>query len=206
MAPAKFEAPTARASPSTTPPRVGRASTCGLQELYGLSVHPAVAGGKAPLTLALLSPAHRPIQLTKDLPGFWRGSWSEVRKEMRGRYPQARLAGRPGVGCADNPGQAARLGAGGRQCFFSTASAFLSIFASSAFDIRPAFTAWLARALALRGVRLVLYRIFALVRLGEFRLRNALAGRRCPVRPWFVPPAARNTPRGRSGFRQAVAA
>jgi len=59
-----------------------------VQELYGLTVHPAVASGRAPLILALLSPAHRPIQLTSDLPGFWRGAWSEVRKQMRGRYPK----------------------------------------------------------------------------------------------------------------------
>ncbi len=57
-----------------------------VQELYGLDVHPTIGG--APLTLALLSPAHRPIQLTQDLPGFWRGSWSDVRKDMRGRYPK----------------------------------------------------------------------------------------------------------------------
>jgi ATP-dependent helicase HrpB len=59
-----------------------------VQEVYGLTEHPAVAGGRAPLTLALLSPAHRPIQTTKDLPGFWRGSWRDVRSEMRGRYPR----------------------------------------------------------------------------------------------------------------------
>ncbi len=59
-----------------------------VQELFGLSVHPMLAEGRVPLTLALLSPAHRPIQVTKDLPGFWRGSWKEVRSEMRGRYPR----------------------------------------------------------------------------------------------------------------------
>ena len=57
-----------------------------VQELFGLARHPMVGG--VPLTLALLSPAHRPIQLTRDLPGFWRGSWSDVRKDMRGRYPK----------------------------------------------------------------------------------------------------------------------
>jgi ATP-dependent helicase HrpB len=57
-----------------------------VQELYGLAEHPTVAG--TPLTLALLSPAHRPIQLTKDLPGFWKGSWKDVRSDMRGRYPK----------------------------------------------------------------------------------------------------------------------
>jgi ATP-dependent helicase HrpB len=59
-----------------------------VQELYGLSDHPRVAGGRAPLTLHLLSPAHRPIQITRDLPGFWKGSWAAVRSEMRGRYPK----------------------------------------------------------------------------------------------------------------------
>jgi ATP-dependent helicase HrpB len=59
-----------------------------VQELYGLSQHPMLAKGRAPLTLELLSPAHRAIQTTCDLPGFWSGSWSEVKKEMRGRYPR----------------------------------------------------------------------------------------------------------------------
>jgi ATP-dependent helicase HrpB len=59
-----------------------------VQELYGLAQHPALAGGRAPLTLHLLSPAHRPIQITKDLPGFWRGSWASVKTEMKGRYPR----------------------------------------------------------------------------------------------------------------------
>jgi ATP-dependent helicase HrpB len=59
-----------------------------VQELYGLDRHPAIAGGTIPLTLELLSPAHRPIQTTLDLPGFWRGSWAELRAEMRGRYPK----------------------------------------------------------------------------------------------------------------------
>ena len=58
------------------------------QELFGLQRHPALAGGRVPLTLQLLSPAHRPIQITRDLPGFWRGSWAAVRSEMRGRYPR----------------------------------------------------------------------------------------------------------------------
>ena len=59
-----------------------------VQELFGLSAHPALAGGRVPLTLHLLSPAHRPIQITRDLPGFWRGSWAAVKSEMKGRYPR----------------------------------------------------------------------------------------------------------------------
>jgi ATP-dependent helicase HrpB len=59
-----------------------------VQELFGLDTHPSIAGGTVPLTLELLSPAHRPIQTTRDLPGFWRGSWADVRSDMRGRYPR----------------------------------------------------------------------------------------------------------------------
>ena len=59
-----------------------------VQALFGLKTHPSVAEGKVPLTLALTSPAHRPIQITKDLPGFWAGSWKAVRTEMKGRYPR----------------------------------------------------------------------------------------------------------------------
>ncbi|OLP42569.1 ATP-dependent helicase HrpB [Rhizobium oryziradicis] len=59
-----------------------------VQELYGLKQHPTIGGGKLPLLLELTSPAHRPIQTTRDLPGFWAGSWSDVRAEMRGRYPR----------------------------------------------------------------------------------------------------------------------
>jgi ATP-dependent helicase HrpB len=88
LAPAKFEAPTGSRFTIDYAAEGGPRIDVRVQELYGLAAHPHVAGGKVPLTLALLSPAHRPIQLTKDLPGFWRGSWSDVRKEMRGRYPK----------------------------------------------------------------------------------------------------------------------
>ncbi len=59
-----------------------------VQEFYGLDQHPSLAKGKVPLTLELLSPAHRPVQITRDLPGFWRGSWTAVKTEMKGRYPR----------------------------------------------------------------------------------------------------------------------
>ncbi len=59
-----------------------------VQEFYGLEQHPALAKGRVPLTLELLSPAHRPVQITRDLPGFWRGSWAAVKTEMKGRYPR----------------------------------------------------------------------------------------------------------------------
>jgi len=59
-----------------------------VQELFGVTRHPAIMAGRVPLALVLLSPAGRPIQTTADLPGFWAGSWAEVRAEMRGRYPR----------------------------------------------------------------------------------------------------------------------
>ncbi|WP_321448724.1 ATP-dependent helicase HrpB [uncultured Cohaesibacter sp.] len=59
-----------------------------VQELFGLDTHPAIMGGKLPLLLHLLSPAQRPIQVTRDLPGFWRGSWKDVKTDMRGQYPK----------------------------------------------------------------------------------------------------------------------
>jgi ATP-dependent helicase HrpB len=59
-----------------------------LQELFGLAATPRVAGGAVPVTLHLLSPAHRPVQVTQDLAGFWRTSYFDVRKELRGRYPK----------------------------------------------------------------------------------------------------------------------
>jgi ATP-dependent helicase HrpB len=59
-----------------------------LQEVFGLADTPRLVGGRVPVTLKLLSPARRPVQVTRDLAGFWRGSYAEVRKEMRGRYPK----------------------------------------------------------------------------------------------------------------------
>ena len=59
-----------------------------LQEMFGLTRHPTVGPGKLPLLIELLSPARRPVQTTADLPGFWASSYSDVRKDMRGRYPK----------------------------------------------------------------------------------------------------------------------
>lgn len=66
----------------------GPTLTCRPQALFGLAAHPHVAEGRVPLILSLTSPAGRPIQTTRDLPGFWSGSWAAVAKEMRGRYPR----------------------------------------------------------------------------------------------------------------------
>jgi ATP-dependent helicase HrpB len=57
-------------------------------ELYGLNAHPTVGNGKIPLLIHLLSPAHKPVQITRDLVGFWHGSYKDVRIEMKGRYPR----------------------------------------------------------------------------------------------------------------------
>jgi len=59
-----------------------------LQELFGARETPSVLDGRVPLVIHLLSPAHRPVQVTRDLPGFWRSSYADVRKDLRGRYPR----------------------------------------------------------------------------------------------------------------------
>jgi ATP-dependent helicase HrpB len=87
-APAHFVAPTGSTVPVDYEAEGGPSIALRVQELFGLSRHPALAGGQVPLTLHLLSPAHRPIQITRDLPGFWKGSWSAVRADLRGRYPR----------------------------------------------------------------------------------------------------------------------
>ncbi len=86
-------------APSTLPTPSGRSvairydadlptAAVRVQDLFGLRDHPCVARGRVPLVLELLSPADRPVQITRDLPGFWAGSWAAVRKEMAGRYPK----------------------------------------------------------------------------------------------------------------------
>jgi ATP-dependent helicase HrpB len=85
-APARWTAPTGNAFAVDYAAEGGPRVEVRVQEVYGLAEHPRLGGH--PLTLALLSPAHRPIQTTKDLPGFWKGSWKDVRTEMRGRYPR----------------------------------------------------------------------------------------------------------------------
>ena len=87
-APTYFEAPTGSHVPIDYAAEGGPKIAIRLQELFGLDHHPSIAGGKIPLVIELLSPAHRPVQTTRDLPGFWRGSYAAVRSEMRGRYPK----------------------------------------------------------------------------------------------------------------------
>jgi len=88
LAPTDFTAPTGTRAPIDYGAESGPSISIRVQELFGQCVHPSVCGGKIPLTLELLSPAHRPIQVTRDLPGFWAGSWADVKAEMKGRYPK----------------------------------------------------------------------------------------------------------------------
>ncbi|GGD96692.1 DEAD/DEAH box helicase [Aureimonas endophytica] len=87
FAPSHFEAPTGSRLPIRYEAE-GPVLAVRVQELFGLTRHPAIADGRLPLILELLSPAHRPIQITRDLPGFWAGSWRDVRADLRGRYPK----------------------------------------------------------------------------------------------------------------------
>jgi len=87
-APTHFTAPSGSHVPIDYEAEEGPKLSIRVQELFGLARHPAIAGGRVPLVIELLSPAHRPVQVTRDLPGFWRGSYADVKAEMRGRYPK----------------------------------------------------------------------------------------------------------------------
>ena len=87
-APTHFAAPSGSSVPIDYEAEEGPKLAIRVQELFGLDRHPAIAGGRVPLVVELLSPAHRPVQVTRDLPGFWRGSYAAVKAEMKGRYPR----------------------------------------------------------------------------------------------------------------------
>ena len=87
-APTHFAAPSGSVVPIEYEAEEGPKLSIRVQELFGLARHPAIAGGRVPLVVELLSPAHRPVQVTRDLPGFWRGSYAAVKTEMKGRYPR----------------------------------------------------------------------------------------------------------------------
>ncbi len=87
-APTHFEAPTGTLLAIDYEAEQGPTIAVRLQELFGLNTHPSIAKGAVPLVLELLSPAQRPVQVTRDLPGFWRGSYAAVRSDLRGRYPR----------------------------------------------------------------------------------------------------------------------
>jgi ATP-dependent helicase HrpB len=87
-APTHFIAPSGSLVPIDYEAQEGPKLAIRVQELFGLDRHPTIAAGRVPLVVELLSPAHRPVQVTRDLPGFWRGSYAAVKAEMRGRYPR----------------------------------------------------------------------------------------------------------------------
>jgi len=96
VAPASLALPTGRSVPIDYSEEAPSAAVR-VQDLFGLAQHPTVAGGRIPIVLQLLSPAGRPIQITSDLPGFWSGTWADVRREMAGRYPKHQWPQDPGV-------------------------------------------------------------------------------------------------------------
>ncbi len=88
QAPTHWQAPTGHNHPIAYDGEHAPSVALRVQELFGLKTHPAIDDGRLALTLVLLSPAGRPIQVTRDLPGFWSGSWADVRADLRGRYPK----------------------------------------------------------------------------------------------------------------------
>jgi ATP-dependent helicase HrpB len=88
LAPAHFTSPAGITHPIDYTAEAGPTVTLRVQALFGIAQHPTVGADRIPLVLSLTSPAGRPIQTTRDLPGFWKGSWADVAKEMRGRYPK----------------------------------------------------------------------------------------------------------------------
>lgn len=88
LAPTHIEVPTGSRIPVDYSDPASPVLAVRLQEVFGVMESPRVAGGRVPVTMHLLSPAHRPVQVTRDLAGFWRTSYFDVRKDMRGRYPK----------------------------------------------------------------------------------------------------------------------
>jgi ATP-dependent helicase HrpB len=87
-APARFRLPTGRDAPITYDPDRPPSVAARIQELFGLVATPRLAGGRVPLVVHLLAPNQRPVQVTDDLASFWRTTYFEVRKQLRGRYPK----------------------------------------------------------------------------------------------------------------------
>lgn len=88
LLPSHFQAPTGSRIRIDYAHETAPAIEARVQELFGLTSHPTIANGKMPLLIILLSPARRPIQMTQDLPSFWQGSWADVAKDLKGRYPR----------------------------------------------------------------------------------------------------------------------
>jgi ATP-dependent helicase HrpB len=88
LAPAHFTSPAGTSHAIDYGAEAGPSVELRVQALFGLADHPCIGPDRTPLILSLTSPAGRPIQTTRDLPGFWKGSWADVAKDMRGRYPR----------------------------------------------------------------------------------------------------------------------
>jgi ATP-dependent helicase HrpB len=104
LAPPRVELPTGRSVAldyDADPPVLAAP----VQELYGVATTPTVAGGRVPVVVHLLSPAGRPVQVTADLAGFWAGTWTEVRKELAGRYPKHQWPLDPATATPHRPGR-----------------------------------------------------------------------------------------------------
>jgi ATP-dependent helicase HrpB len=88
LAPAHFTSPASTTHAIDYAAEAGPTVELRVQALFGLAAHPCIGANRVPLILSLTSPAGRPIQTTRDLPGFWKGSWADVAKDMRGAYPK----------------------------------------------------------------------------------------------------------------------
>ncbi|UUL82086.1 ATP-dependent helicase HrpB [Sphingomonas qomolangmaensis] len=88
LAPPRFDSPAGSSHAIDYAAEAGPLVELRPQALFGLAEHPTIGRDRVPLVLSLTSPAGRPIQTTRDLPGFWAGSWADVAREMRGRYPR----------------------------------------------------------------------------------------------------------------------
>jgi ATP-dependent helicase HrpB len=96
LAPVEFTSPAGSRHTIDYSAEAGPTAEVRAQALFGLTEHPAIANGAVPLVISVTSPAGRPIQTTRDLPGFWAGSWRDVLKDMRGRYPKHSWPDDPG--------------------------------------------------------------------------------------------------------------
>src|SRR5262249_23521279 len=88
LAPTHLEVPTGSRIPIDYSDPAAPVLAVRIQEVFGLTESPRVMNGRVPVRMHLLSPAHRPVQVTRDLAGFWRTSYFDVRKDLRGRYPK----------------------------------------------------------------------------------------------------------------------
>ena len=88
LAPVSWETPAGRWAQIDYKAEGGPRVACKVQEAFGPAPHPAIADGRALLTIELLSPAQRPVALTRDIQAFWRGGYVDLRKDLRGRYPK----------------------------------------------------------------------------------------------------------------------